>query len=152
MIPLVNMLPMRTTCLVLGLLPFFVTHPFTLHTLLPTFQTGLGPYVTSLRARIFRLIDDDNLEDKHWGTELREVELYENERWVPGPSSGTDDAGKLKAQAEGTWSKSSLKAGERKAWTRGRDGWSGVSDDGSHEVRYARSTRGCAWPGFWDVC
>ena len=83
--------------------------------------------------------DDDNLEDRHWRTELREVELYENERWAPGPSNASDEATKT----EGTWSKSNLKPGERKPWTRGRDGWSGVSDDGNHEVRLARSKDGC---------
>ncbi|KAI0712486.1 integral peroxisomal membrane peroxin-domain-containing protein [Earliella scabrosa] len=130
MIPLVYMLPMRATCLVGGLLPFAFTHPFTQHTLLPTLQSGLGPLATYVHACVFRLIDNDNLEDRHWRTELREVELYENERWAPGPSGSSDDVTK----AEGTWSKNHLKAGERKAWTRGRDGWSGVSDDGSGEV------------------
>ncbi|KAI0754717.1 integral peroxisomal membrane peroxin-domain-containing protein [Daedaleopsis nitida] len=130
MIPLVNLLPMRATCLVVGLAPFFVTHPFTQHTLLPTLQSTLGALLDTLHARLFRLIDDDNLEDRHWRTELREVELYENERWAPGPGSAPDDV----AKAEGSWNKTNLKQGERKAWTRGRDGWSGVSDEGSGEV------------------
>ena len=133
MIPVVNMLPMRTTFLIIGLLPFFITHPFTQHSLLPVLQSGLGPHVIALRARLFRLMDDDNLEDKHWGTELREVELYENERWVAGVGNVADE--KARADGAGTWGKATLKAGERKAWTRGRDGWSGVGDDGSHEVR-----------------
>ena len=128
------MLPMRVTFLVLGLAPFAFTHPFTQRNLLPVLQSGLGPYGDALRTRVLRFIDDDNLEDRHWSTELREVELYENERWVPGVSA-LDDAGKPKAKGEGAWSKTALKPGERKAWTRGRDGWSGVADDGSHEVR-----------------
>ncbi|RPD62672.1 hypothetical protein L226DRAFT_458932 [Lentinus tigrinus ALCF2SS1-7] len=130
MIPLVNMLPMRTTCLVVGLLPFFVTHPFTQHTLIPHLQSSFGPVLHHILAQARRFVDDDNLEDRHWRTELREVELYENERWAPAPSGASDEA----AKAEGTWSKTNLKPGERKPWTRGRDGWSGVSDDGSHEV------------------
>lgn len=136
MIPLVNIIPMRTTCLVIGLLPFFATHPFTQHTLLPVLLS-FGAALNSLRERALRFIDDDKLEDKHWRTELREVELWENERWIRGTSSASDDATK----AEGTWAKNNLKLGERKAWTRGRDGWSGVGDDGSGEVRYARSKR-----------
>ena len=136
MIPLVNMLPMRTTCLVVGLLPFFITHPFTQHTLLPSLLSSFGPMFNHLRLQAHRFVDDDNLEDRHWRTELREVELYENERWAPGPSNASDEATKT----EGTWSKSNLKPGERKPWTRGRDGWSGVSDDGNHEVRLARSS------------
>ena len=140
MIPLVNMIPMRTTCLVIGLLPFFVTHPFTQHMLLPILQSS-GAMLNSLRERALHFIDNDKLEDKHWRTELREVELWENERWVRGASSVSDDTTK----AEGTWAKINLKLGERKAWTRGRDGWSGVADDGSGEVRCARSKRshGC---------
>ncbi|TFK78231.1 hypothetical protein K466DRAFT_668498 [Polyporus arcularius HHB13444] len=130
MIPLVNILPMRTTCLVLGLLPFFITHPFTQHTLLPGLQSTFGVLSTHFRAQAHQFVDDDKLEDRHWRTELREVELYENERWAPG-SNGAADEG---AKTEGTWSKTNLKLGERKPWTRGRDGWSGISDDGSHEV------------------
>ncbi|KAI1794938.1 integral peroxisomal membrane peroxin-domain-containing protein [Ganoderma leucocontextum] len=129
LIPLVNVIPMRTTCLVIGLLPFFVTHPFTQHTLLPILQTS-GAMLNLLQERALRFIDNDKLEDKHWRTELREVELWENERWVRGATSPPDDPTK----AEGTWAKNHLKLGERKAWTRGRDGWSGVADDGSGEV------------------
>lgn len=140
MIPLVNMIPMRTTCLAIGLLPFFVTHPFTQHTFLPILQSS-GAMLNSLRERALRFIDDDKLEDRHWRTELREVELWENERWVRGASSVSEDATK----AEGTWAKNNLKLGERKAWTRGRDGWSGVADDGSGEVRYGRSKRLSSW-------
>lgn len=123
------MLPMRTTCLVLGLLPLFVTHPFTQDRLLPTLQSNFSPMLNYAQVRVLRLIDNDNLEDRHLRAELREVELYENERWAPGAAGSTAD------EAEGTWSKANLKPGERKPWTRGRDGWSGVSDDGSGEVR-----------------
>ncbi|KAI0763592.1 integral peroxisomal membrane peroxin-domain-containing protein [Trametes elegans] len=130
MIPVVNMLPMRTTCLVLGLVPFLITHPFTQNYLLPTLQSGFHPILNALRFRALRVVDNDNLEDKHWHTELREVELWENERWAPGTSGGPEE----NAKSEGTWSKTNLKPGERRSWTRGRDGWSGVSDDGSGEV------------------
>ncbi|KAL1950427.1 hypothetical protein VTO73DRAFT_5551 [Trametes versicolor] len=130
LIPVVHMLPMRATCLVLGLSPFFLTHPFTQHTLFPTLQSGFRRMVNAMRFRALRVVDDDNLEDKHWRTELREVELWENERWAPGPNGSSEES----VKTEGAWSKTNLKPGERKAWTRGRDGWSGVSDDGSGEV------------------
>ncbi|EIW59366.1 uncharacterized protein TRAVEDRAFT_121988 [Trametes versicolor FP-101664 SS1] len=130
LIPVVHMLPMRATCLVLGLSPFFLTHPFTQHTLFPTLQSGFRHMVNAMRFRALRVVDDDNLEDKHWRTELREVELWENERWAPGPNGSSEES----VTTEGAWSKTNLKPGERKAWTRGRDGWSGVSDDGSGEV------------------
>ncbi|KAI8994217.1 integral peroxisomal membrane peroxin-domain-containing protein [Trametes punicea] len=141
LIPVINMLPIRTTCLVMGLLPFFLTHPFTQRSLVPTVQSGLRPMLNPLRLRALRIIDDDNLEDKHWRTELREVELWENERWVPGPNGTPEE----NAKKEGSWGKANLKPGERKAWTRGRDGWSGVSDDGSGEVSNLTFSLGPGW-------
>jgi hypothetical protein len=69
-----------------------------------------------------RLIDDDKLKDRHWQSELREVELFENERWFPGDESTG-------------WSKANLKSSERVAWTRGRDGWTGLALDGIGDIR-----------------
>ncbi|OBZ68884.1 Peroxisomal membrane protein PEX29 [Grifola frondosa] len=129
LIPLVNLLPLRTTFLVLGLFPFLLTHPFTLFTLFPTFLATIQPLLRPFRTRLHRIIDDDKLEDKHWRTEMREVELWENERW-----SATAGAGDEAARAEGNWSKLSLKPSERRPWTRGRDGWSGIADDGGGDV------------------
>ena len=65
-----------------------------------------------------RFVDDDKLEDKHLKSELREVELWENER------VGKDG-----------WGKAYLRSTERKGWTRGRDGWSSSNPDGSTDVR-----------------
>ncbi|KAF9806839.1 hypothetical protein IEO21_08519 [Rhodonia placenta] len=79
-----------------------------------------------LRARLARLVDNDRLDDRHWRAELREVELFENERWSVGTGTGAED--------DGEWAKGPLKPGERKAWTRGRDGWSGVDEDGASDV------------------
>jgi len=101
-----------------GLAPFALSHPLTqraLTQLLPTLP------LCRWRARLTRLIDDDKLKDRHWQSELREVELFENERWLPGEGAG--------------WGKASLKTGERVAWTRGRDGWSDVTVDGTGDVR-----------------
>jgi hypothetical protein len=101
-----------------GLAPFVLSHPLiqrTLAQLLPTLP------LRHWRARLTRLVDDDRLKDRHWQSELREVELFENERWAPGEGNG--------------WGKAGLKVGERVAWTRGRDGWSTVAADGSGDVR-----------------
>ncbi|KAI0373668.1 hypothetical protein BV20DRAFT_962230 [Pilatotrama ljubarskyi] len=141
MILAVNALPMRATCLVLGLLPFLVTHPFTQHSLIPAIQSGLCPLLNGWRSRALRVVDDDNLEDKHWRTELREVELWENERWAPGTTNSSEE----KSKTEGSWSKTHLKPGERKAWTRGRDGWSGVPGDGTSEVSNLTFSLGPGW-------
>ncbi|GBE83091.1 hypothetical protein SCP_0501370 [Sparassis crispa] len=130
-LPLVAFLPLRPTCLTLGIAPFLVTHPLT-RTLLPGFRGAL----VRLDARAVRAADDDRLQDRHWRAEMREVELWENERWRPASSSSTgagaaEDGG---AGANAGWGKANLRPAERRAWTRGRDGWSGVADDGSGDV------------------
>lgn len=117
-IPFLSLIPLRPLFLVGGLAPFALSHPLTQRTLtqlLPTLP------LSRWRARLTRVIDDDKLKDRHWQSELREVELFENERWLPGEGAG--------------WGKASLKTGERVAWTRGRDGWSDVAADGSGDVR-----------------
>ncbi|KAI0771430.1 hypothetical protein BC629DRAFT_1595665 [Irpex lacteus] len=127
-IPLVQLLPLRFTFLILGLLPFFFTHPVTQYTLLPFALQLAQPHYKATRARFTRFVDNDHLEDKHWRSELKEVYLWENERWA-GISGGDDSV-----FTDSSWSKSNLRPGERKAWTRGRDGWSGVAEDGSGDV------------------
>ncbi|KAI0035172.1 integral peroxisomal membrane peroxin-domain-containing protein [Vararia minispora EC-137] len=102
-------IPLRAVFLVLGLAPFMLTHPWTLHNL-PALIHSLP--LRRMCVRIARVIDDDRLQDTVWQSPLREVELYENERL----------SGEL-----WTWSKTHLKPGERVAWTRGRDGWSALA-------------------------
>lgn len=116
-IPFLSLIPLRPLFLVGGLAPFALSHPLTQRTL-----TQLLPTLPLRRwhARLIRLVDDDKLNDRHWQSELREVELFENERWLPGEGAG--------------WGKASLKTGERVAWTRGRDGFSAVTTDGSGDV------------------
>ena len=155
-IPLVYLIPARLAFLVLGLLPFFFTHPFTRSTLLPAFNTTVvSPFWKAAFSWFYRVLDDDKLEDKHWRAELRQVEVFENERWNPhsreasgstmSPISGLSGSGLIGSSPLGIcdntdagggkhnrlgWGKSNLKSGERKAWTRGRDGWSGVAEGG----------------------
>ncbi|KAI9443349.1 integral peroxisomal membrane peroxin-domain-containing protein [Lactarius indigo] len=116
-LPFLSFVPLRPLFLIGGLVPFAVTHPFIQRTFSLIFSTLPLRYC---RARLVRLIDNDGLKDRHWQSELREVELFENERWIPGEGTG--------------WSKTNLKTGERVAWTRGRDGWSGITADGSGDV------------------
>ena len=155
-IPLVYLIPFRLVVLFVGLLPFFLTHPFTQSNLLPVINTTIiSPFWKTGFSWFCRVLDDDKLEDKHWRAELRQVEVFENERWNPNSretpgsaastsfigssSTGTYDnpgAGGGKHQRSG-WGKSNLKSGERKAWTRGRDGWSGIGGGG--DVRFVFS-------------
>jgi len=160
-IPFVYLIPLRLAALVIGLLPFLFTHPFTQSILLPAVNTTvISPFWKAAFSWLYRVLDDDNLEDKHWRTELRQVEVFENERWNPysreasgstvsaisglsrsgfigSPPSGTYDNTSTGIGEHGRsgWGKSNLKSGERKAWTRGRDGWSGVAEGG--DVRSA---------------
>lgn len=141
--PLIYFLSVRLTCLTLGLTPFFFTHPTTQHDLVPLAIQLFQPRLKVLRARLMRLFDNDRLEDRHLRAELREVELWENERWA-GANAGDD-------QADAGWSKTHLRPVERKPWTRGRDGWSGVTEDGTGEVRSVLCSGSCS-PGlreFW---
>ncbi|KAL0961264.1 hypothetical protein HGRIS_006227 [Hohenbuehelia grisea] len=90
-----------------------------------------------LVALLTRFADNDCLSDAAWSAEIREVELFENERWAAMHESGGDstrgaDDGRVDATivATGTWSKAHLKSSERSAWTRGRDGWSAIGEKG----------------------
>ncbi|KIK69717.1 hypothetical protein GYMLUDRAFT_34116 [Collybiopsis luxurians FD-317 M1] len=137
-------------------------------------QIVIDAYSIALLRKRFKMwlqrsIDDNNLSDEVWNSEMREVELWENERLNPGvnptpPSTGittsptaarialpalTDSKEERKmnqtparpplpqqhqrsrssffgSSSTSGWSKSHLKSNERVAWTRGRDGWSGV--------------------------
>ncbi|KZT25413.1 hypothetical protein NEOLEDRAFT_1065323 [Neolentinus lepideus HHB14362 ss-1] len=141
LLPLISLLPLRPTFLGLGLTPFALTHPFVRVHIYPLMislfsSSPSTPLISNLLkarkqvyTRFFRALDDDRLEDRHWRSELRDVELWENERWVPSSSSSPSTE-----EGHGSWSKANLKAGERSAWTRGRDGWGGVQPDGSGDV------------------
>ncbi len=117
-LPLLPLVPLRPLFLVGGLAPFALSHPLVQHT---SARLLSSLPLSRWRARLTRLVDDDRLKDRHWQSELRKVELFENERLAPGEGIG--------------WNKANLKSGERVAWTRGRDGWSGVTADGSGDVR-----------------
>jgi hypothetical protein len=112
---LVLFIPLRPTLLFIGLGPLFVTHPLSLR-ILPAL---LRPFTRALQWRAQRIIDNDNLAERHWHASKREVELWENERWSP--TSG--------------WSKTTLKVGERMAWTIDRGGWCDIVSDGDGHVR-----------------
>jgi hypothetical protein len=87
-----------------------------------------------LKMVIRRLMDDDRLTDKCWNSEMREVELWENERFADAnaTTSSTSSNGNTNSNPQslslsrGQWNKANLRPTERSAWTRGRDGWSGV--------------------------
>jgi hypothetical protein len=149
-VPVVSFIPLRPVCLTVGLAPFILAHPVIVTRVLPVAIAHSREFASQkhLRQRLLRTADDDHLEDKHWRSELREVELWENERWVLSsssapalPVSSSEDSMMSAPHVEpvamlsGSWSKLNLRAGERLAWTRGRDGWSAVGADGGGMVR-----------------
>ncbi|KAG5644327.1 hypothetical protein DXG03_008685 [Asterophora parasitica] len=164
-----------------------------------------------LQTILERLKDDDRLDDVCWRAEMREVELWENERYTRRPGPGVDPSPRssidgtaglpsyphghdidphvsaLQQQqirhtrsapdatdakhatelhrlslpahpsilthpvphpADAAWSKTNLRPGERRAWTRGRDGWGGIQprrragSDGSVEKQDNRDREG----------
>lgn len=113
--PIVIFIPLRPTLLVAGLAPLLITHPVSLR-ILPAL---LYSFSRRLRWRAERLIDNDNLEQRHWHSDKHEVELWENERWSP--NSG--------------WSKSILKVVERKAWTTGPGPWCNIASYSDGDVK-----------------
>ncbi|KAF9447007.1 hypothetical protein P691DRAFT_672356 [Macrolepiota fuliginosa MF-IS2] len=135
--------PIREVALFVGLAPFIATHP-TVRALAPTllhsaqisipailsryerFITLIHPSLTKwihmpIRTTIERFIDNDRLPDEIWRAEIREVELFENERYDGIPPV-------IESTGQG-WSKANLRQGERSAWTRGRDGWTGIGPE-----------------------
>ncbi|TFK64178.1 hypothetical protein BDN72DRAFT_861568 [Pluteus cervinus] len=96
--------------------------------------------VTTLKVVLQRIVDNDHLPDECWNAEMKEVELWENERYLGttrsasptfssmGDGIGFSDGLTIPSEADDVvgWSKTNLKPGERMAWTRGRDGWSPV--------------------------
>ncbi|KAG2133360.1 integral peroxisomal membrane peroxin-domain-containing protein [Suillus clintonianus] len=168
LLPVLPLIPLRLLFFVLGVSPFIWTHPFTQAQTIPLLKAainggivkggnasntllGITSKYASLKMKLRRWIDDDRLDDKHWGAEMREVELWENERWAPGPSSSSsfstqddlDAAGSgfdvgdgsgsaLVGPGAGTWSKTHLRPADRAPWTKARDGWSGVGGEVSN--------------------
>ncbi|KJA20142.1 hypothetical protein HYPSUDRAFT_204027 [Hypholoma sublateritium FD-334 SS-4] len=93
-------------------------------------EKAAAPVPLSMTIR--RAMDDDRLTDACWNAEMREVYLWENERFggplpadlstmatMTGPSSSP-------AAPQRGWSKQNLRAGERTGWTRGQDGGAGA--------------------------
>jgi hypothetical protein len=65
----------------------------------------------------------------HFGLELREIEVFQNERWARPSSSATSAANGNVIMAGWKHGDSNLKPMERRAWTREPDGSQAVGDD-----------------------
>lgn len=69
-----------------------------------------------MRRRAQQWIDEDRLDDEVWEKGWRDVEMFENERFV--------DPKKASSAAVPGWSAHNLTFGERKPFTKAKDGWS----------------------------
>ncbi|KAG8805646.1 hypothetical protein FRC17_005407 [Serendipita sp. 399] len=119
-LPVLPFLPLRPIFLVIGLAPFILTHPTTQRVIPTILDASRKIYYTTVQ----RIIDNDRLDDVVWSAPLKDVELWENERW------STATAGQSTSSGDPGWNKSNLKRGERKGWSRRRDGWSEANELG----------------------
>ena len=90
------LIPIRAVALFVGLTPLVLTHPVIRAHVVPPAQALTRSKI--LRTWLGRKIDNDRLEDKHWNTEMKDVELWENERW----NSSLDSEG---TTGDGGWGK-----------------------------------------------
>ena len=114
-LPLLPLIPLRTVFLVVGITSFLLTHPTTQRIAPAVLDSARKVYFTTIQ----RFINNDRLDDTIWSTPVRDVELWENERWSLATSQTTTTV-----PGDPGWSKANLKCGERKGWSRRRDGWS----------------------------
>lgn len=89
----------------------------------PPSTAGPQRQVRSWRSYIQSSVDNDNLTDAAWNAEMRQVELFENERLDPSVSPH-DTAAILGKKG---FRKAHLRPSERGPWTKRRDGWGNVS-------------------------
>ncbi|KAJ3876685.1 integral peroxisomal membrane peroxin-domain-containing protein [Lentinula edodes] len=119
--------PARLVCFVCGAGPVLFLNPQ-----LRQWTSDTISLLTYLQSSLpdSRILDDNNLSNDAWISEMREVELWENERLDPGITAISATFFGTAPPSNGGWSKIHLKSNDRAPWTRGRDGWSGVAGSG----------------------
>lgn len=118
--------PYRLVLFVAGEGAFVVTHPWTkpaLEAIAKRIDTSReGRKMVSLLKegghKMREWIELDRLDDQVWEYGWRNVELFENERFLPTHKAASSNG------SVGGWSAHNLRMGERRPWTKGPDGWS----------------------------
>lgn len=118
--------PYRLVLLIAGEGAFILTHPWTK----PAIE-GLMKRIDSSREgrKLMRIakegghqlrewIEQDRLDDYVVERGYRNVEMFENERYLPAKRAASSSG------VVGGWSGHNLRMGERRPWTKGPDGWS----------------------------
>ncbi|KAF8322741.1 hypothetical protein DL93DRAFT_2071698 [Clavulina sp. PMI_390] len=134
-IPL-TFLPLQLFTLIAGVGAFTLTHPLVRHHLFDKDgilqQSRIIPIVIQEGRS---LVNDSSLSEEHiTAAELREVFIFQNERWSWPSSAQTSSAGGSIIAAGWKGGVNSLKASDRGAWTRGADGSVTVGESSSHLV------------------
>ncbi|PWY99610.1 hypothetical protein BCV70DRAFT_190474 [Testicularia cyperi] len=117
--------PYRLVLLIGGEGAFLLNHPWTKPAIegivkrIDTSREG-RKMVSWLKEGTHQLrewIEQDRLDDVVWEHGWRNVEMFENERFLP--TTRASSSGNV-----GGWSAHNLRLGERRPWTKGPDGWS----------------------------
>ncbi|SPC65972.1 related to PEX29 - peroxisomal integral membrane peroxin [Ustilago sp. UG-2017b] len=119
-------LPYRAVMFLAGEGAFILNHPWTKPAL-----EGLAKRIHTSREgrklikiakegghKVREWIEQDRLDDHVWERGWRNVEMFENERFLPSKRAASSSG------VVGGWSAHNLRMGERMPWTKGPDGWS----------------------------
>ncbi|KAF9502745.1 hypothetical protein BS47DRAFT_1356814 [Hydnum rufescens UP504] len=133
-LPLLLFLPLRLTAFLAGAGPFLITHPFMRRFIFaPDGGLQQSKVISIVSSQLQRILNEVSLSEKHIeAKELREIEVFQNERWARPSSSATSAANGNVIVAGWKYGDSNLKPIERRAWTREPDGSQAVGDDSSH--------------------
>jgi len=127
------LLPVRLVMMAAGLAAFTITHPNIRHILFDPDgllqQSRLVPYVLE---GLRQLINDVSLSEEHVSSELKEISIYQNERWVWPTSSQVSACNGNVSQAGWKNGVSNLKPSDRGAWTKESDGSITVGESSLH--------------------
>ncbi|GAC97550.1 hypothetical protein PHSY_005136 [Pseudozyma hubeiensis SY62] len=119
-------IPFRAVMFVAGEGAFILNHPWTK----PAIEGLVKRVDTSREGRklikiakegghkVREWVEQDRLDDFVWEKGWRNVEMFENERFVGGKRAASSSG------VVGGWSGHNLRMGERLPWTKGPDGWS----------------------------
>ncbi|KAL9936143.1 hypothetical protein V8E36_004985 [Tilletia maclaganii] len=131
--------PLQPVLLIGGEALFMLTHPYfhpaasTIAQRVAASEEGklMARKNRALLRKVQELLDLDRLSDEVWERGWKNVEMFENQRWMPLSSTAAHrvtSASDGNFGAEGTWSGHNLRQGDRRPWTKGQDGWASASE------------------------
>ncbi|KAK0541398.1 hypothetical protein OC835_000189 [Tilletia horrida] len=133
-------IPLQPVLLIGGEALFILTHPY-FHPAATTIARKIGESEEgklmarknrALLSKVQELLDLDRLSDDVWERGWKNVEMFENQRWMPLSATAahrvtsSSEGGEA---VEGTWSGHNLRQGDRRPWTKGQDGWTAAASE-----------------------